>query len=446
MENDWKAKLRDKMSGYSEPEPEGLWEDILSHADIQPKTEVHGRRGQVLRVIPRILVPAAAAAAIAFFAVLKENTKVTSPAPDTTAVSGIVPPDGNRIDVIQPEAEEIPQLLAESRQKPGSTSGQDAPVMANNIPASEQSSHKTETEQVSSETAKVQGTPSSGREEGQSGAEDTSAAQSTSGKRTDRGPDGQRTDSGTGSRQSWDFPEDNMRKKPARRRISSSVFISNLSGSTRNLEGFGTPQTTATAFKGIPASYEISGTPGNGVMMLTKEKESSTDIRHRQPIRTGISFRYNLTERWGVETGLTYSYLSSMMTTGNGTYSGTTDQTLHYIGIPVKASYNFFTRRFITLYASAGGMAEKCVGGKAVTEYKLNNDPIRTSEESLTVKQLQWSVNAAVGAQFNFTRFFGLYIEPGASWHFDDGSMVSTIYKEKPLNFNIEFGLRFSFE
>lgn len=46
--------------------------------------------------------------------------------------------------------------------------------------------------------------------------------------------------------------------------------------------------------------------------------------------------------------------------------------------------------------------------------------------------------------QFNLSSVVGLYVEPGVSYYFDNGSSVSNIYKEKPLNFNLEFGLRFS--
>ena len=47
--------------------------------------------------------------------------------------------------------------------------------------------------------------------------------------------------------------------------------------------------------------------------------------------------------------------------------------------------------------------------------------------------------------QLNLSSVVGLYVEPGVSYYFDNGSSVSNIYKEKPLNFNLEFGLRFSF-
>jgi len=46
----------------------------------------------------------------------------------------------------------------------------------------------------------------------------------------------------------------------------------------------------------------------------------------------------------------------------------------------------------------------------------------------------------------NFTKHLGLYAEPGIAYYFDDGSQIETIRKEHPFNFNLQFGLRFSFE
>ena len=127
-------------------------------------------------------------------------------------------------------------------------------------------------------------------------------------------------------------------------------------------------------------------------------------------------------------------------------YSSKTDQQLHYIGVPLKISYDIFDMKYLTIYAGAGGMVEKCISGTARNRTGINGTDLKETTDRLTIKPLQWSVSAEAGIQGNITDFLGIYIEPGISWHFDNKSIVSTIYKEKPLNFNIEFGLRFSFD
>ena len=87
---------------------------------------------------------------------------------------------------------------------------------------------------------------------------------------------------------------------------------------------------------------------------------------------------------------------------------------------------------------------EKCVSGNLET-VTVTNGGNRTSENtSLDVDPLQWSVTAAAGAQVNFTSRFGLYLEPGIAYYFDDYSGVETIRKEHPINFNLQLGLRFN--
>lgn len=90
-------------------------------------------------------------------------------------------------------------------------------------------------------------------------------------------------------------------------------------------------------------------------------------------------------------------------------------------------------------------MLEKCVSGTLETVYVINNEERESESHSLKVSSLQWSVSAAVGAQVNFTRQLGLYVEPGVVYYFDDHSGIETIRKEHPLNFNLQMGLRFSF-
>ena len=39
-------------------------------------------------------------------------------------------------------------------------------------------------------------------------------------------------------------------------------------------------------------------------------------------------------------------------------------------------------------------------------------------------------------------RFGGLYAEPGVKYYFDNGSRVVNFFKDKPLNLNLQVGLR----
>lgn len=96
----------------------------------------------------------------------------------------------------------------------------------------------------------------------------------------------------------------------------------------------------------------------------------------------------------------------------------------------------------LDLYASAGVRVQKCVSGEVDKRYVIEDMMKSTETERLHVKPLQWSLSGAVGVQWNISRLLGLYAEPGVGYWFDDGSSLQTIYKEKPLNFNLNIGLR----
>lgn len=167
--------------------------------------------------------------------------------------------------------------------------------------------------------------------------------------------------------------------------------------------------------------------------------------KHKMPVTVGVSVRWHLNDRWALESGLTYTKLSSELWSGSESDFYESDQKLHYVGIPVKASYKLWENKLFAFYVSAGGAVEKCVSGKVNTTYTVNGLVEGQEQEDLKVKELQWSTSAAVGAQVKLTPHLGLYVEPSLSYYFKDGSSIETIRKEHPLNFNLQTGLRLTY-
>ena len=151
-------------------------------------------------------------------------------------------------------------------------------------------------------------------------------------------------------------------------------------------------------------------------------EDSLNSIHHHQPIRFGLSLRYRLDDRWSIESGLSYTRLSSDITTTVNDVTTVTEQRLNYIGLPLNISYELWGSRRFDLYVSAGGTIEKC----------------------LDASPWQFSLNGATGVEYKLSNSFSLYAEPGLGYYFKDGSSTPTIYKDHPLNFNLNFGLRFN--
>lgn len=182
----------------------------------------------------------------------------------------------------------------------------------------------------------------------------------------------------------------------------------------------------------------------NDNLRAAETEENEVKVKHRQPVRLGMSVRFKLLDRLGVETGMSYSYLSSDIASGDDEGGFRTEQKLHYVGIPLGVNYDIWKTDFLEVYASAGTMAEFCVSGRSSTEYVSDQTIMKRTETDMKDSRPQWSVNAAAGVQYNFSNLLGLYVEPGVSYYFDNGSSVSNIYKDKPFNFNLNLGLRFT--
>lgn len=182
--------------------------------------------------------------------------------------------------------------------------------------------------------------------------------------------------------------------------------------------------------------------------IVYNQPEVQEEYSHKIPVKVGLTVRYNITGRLGVETGLTYSILSSSVKTGNsetGKNWSTGSQTLHYLGIPLNISFNILNSRYVNIYVTGGGMMEKSISGSIKTDEYVDGKFDRTLTTNISPKGLQWSVNAAAGIQANILPQLGIFVEPGVSHHFKNGSRVRSIYTDKPTDFSLGFGLRYSF-
>lgn len=180
----------------------------------------------------------------------------------------------------------------------------------------------------------------------------------------------------------------------------------------------------------------------NQVLFNNQHARAKTQVKHRFPITVGASVKWYLTDDWAVESGLCYTYLQSDLHSGSQLYLEDR-QKLHYLGIPLKVHRTIWSGSRFSVYASAGGMLEKCVSGTLESAYVTGTGATETESVSLHIRPLQCSVMASLGTQFNFTRWLSLFVEPGMAYFFDDGSKVETIRKEHRFNFDLHFGIRF---
>ena len=171
---------------------------------------------------------------------------------------------------------------------------------------------------------------------------------------------------------------------------------------------------------------------------------TGTKIKHKFPLSAGLSVKKKINDRLSVESGLVYTFLSSELSAGEVDFYSQ-EQRLHYLGIPLKVNYTLWRKDRLSVYASAGGMAELCVDGSLNTNYYLNNIRERKSKTDLDVNKVQLSALASLGVQYDISKPVSIYAEPGIAYYFDDKSVVETIRKEQPLCASVQFGVRLSF-
>ncbi len=169
---------------------------------------------------------------------------------------------------------------------------------------------------------------------------------------------------------------------------------------------------------------------GNSPVYLANHEERQNFY---QPISFGLSVNIPISSKFSVSTGVVYTRLSSDFTSIANSLVYERQQKLHYVGIPLTVQYNVWQWHGLNVYATAGGQADFNVKAYMTTE---------GTETKLEKDNLQWSVNAALGVQYNFIPQLGIYVEPGIKHYFNNGSHIQNYFKHRPTNFNLQIGLR----
>lgn len=155
------------------------------------------------------------------------------------------------------------------------------------------------------------------------------------------------------------------------------------------------------------------------------------------PITFSLTARKSLSQRLGIETGLSYTLLRT-------TYSQSGVKTRcrwHYIGVPLRLNTRIFSTSRYSTYFTVGGELHIPLYSKS---YPVKNaDPyiIRTGRFSTPVS---WSANASLGFSLSLSPDVDLFIEPTVMYHFGSSYKVPNIWTDNKWTFSLPLGLRFN--
>ena len=166
------------------------------------------------------------------------------------------------------------------------------------------------------------------------------------------------------------------------------------------------------------------------------QKSPQGKAKHHAPVSVGMQIAFGVAPRLSLSTGVVYTRTSSDFYPYAPNNDYNVHQVLHYVGIPVGLNYE--------LWSSGGFHAYVMAGAEAAYNVKNDTDEDGTKKQDAKRDRVQFSGKASLGAQYDISPNVGLYIEPGAKYYFDNGSDIENTFKDKKLNFNLQFGLRFN--
>lgn len=419
MKEQWLKEIQKRMADYETEEPAGLWESVQAHLHQPEKAHKRllwlwtKRIGTAAAVIAII----ASAGLLATMENKKENLPVATA--DTPIREQDVVPETMEQDN---ERQQLAAVFPENQ-----TSQENVEKGKKRSPYMEMVTKAGQIDTPSETTTETDCSSEPQQQESATQAEPTEP------------------DKPTKPKQPYPLePELNLpprRSQHISNRLSVSLFASG--GSHSSLHDRSAGEQIA-GMESNPSEWKDN--PMLAILLFSRGQDMEIHIDHKQPIREGVSFSYKLNKRVSLESGLSYTILSSDLKQGSKNHYFTGKQTLHYIGLPLNVKYSIISWKQLDLYASAGALIEQRIKGKVEKKYFIDNKAEKTERENIASKPLQLSANIGAGLQYNLSPTIGIYAEPGLSYYVDDNSSIQTIYKEKPLNFNLNLGIRFSFK
>lgn len=453
MNNDWTDRLRDRMADYEMPVGDELWANIeqsLAQDEVFANKNVHSNHGVARSIVMRrFSIAASIAALLAGSAYVyfhpwnevaeKEVAAIFDKGPKTF------------IDKRQTAVPKDSQAaISDNSQKSISANGQNAMSKdglqtlsgggqtRNNILAQSNSVESVSSESALSLDLDTQSSARSVNEKSETLPSSRSSRKVNS-LITSEGDVMSSAQNGRRTVLAQSSMDEELGRKDKRHRGGLKLQLYGENGFIGKTSGGNSPVLMSSMPSSDPVYYDknikIANFFDERYMAMIPTSDLYEETKHHQPISVGMQVGFHLLPKLKLSTGLVYTKVSSDFISGVYDTRTVSTQDLHYIGIPLNLSYSVWEYKGLHTYVTAGG--EGAVNIKNHTE---TDGEVKESKRD----KMQWSTNASVGIQYDFIPQLGVYVEPGMKYYFDNGSQIENIFKDKKLNFNIQFGLRFN--
>lgn len=466
MNNDWTDRLRDRMADYQMPVGDELWANIeqsLAQDEVFANKNVHSNNGVARSVVMRRFSIAASIAALlaggayvyfhpwneiaenevaAIFDkgpksfIDKRQTAVSKNGQKSISNNGRTALSANGQNTNYDDQTALSDDGQNGMTKDGLHTSSGGGQTRNNILAQSNS-----VDLVSSESALSLDTQSSVRSVNEK-SETVPSSRSSRKVNSLITPEGDVMSSAQNGRRTvlaQNSMDEELGRKDKRHRGGMKLQLYGENGFIGRTSGGNSPVLMSSMPSSDPVFYDkntqITSFFDERYMAMIPTSDLYEETKHHQPISVGMQVGFHLLPKLKLSTGLVYTKVSSDFISGVSDTRTVSTQDLHYIGIPLNLSYSVWEYKGLHTYVTAGG--EGAVNIKNHTE---TDGEVKESKRD----KMQWSTNASVGIQYDFIPQLGVYVEPGMKYYFDNGSQIENIFKDKKLNFNIQFGLRFN--
>lgn len=453
MNNDWTDRLRDRMADYELPVGDELWANIeqsLAQDGVFANKNDHSNYGVARSVVMRRFSIAATIAALlagSAYVYFHPWNKVAE-----NEVAAIF--DKGPKTFIDKRQTAVPKdsraAISDNSQKSISANGQNAMSKdglqtlsgggqtRNNILAQSNSVESVSSESALSLDLDTQSSARSVNEKSETVSSSRSSRKVNS-LITSEGDVMSSAQNGRRTVLAQSSMDEELGRKDKRHRGGLKLQLYGENGFIGKTSGGNSPVLMSSMPSSDPVYYDknikIASFFDERYMAMIPTSDLYEETKHHQPISVGMQVGFHLLPKLKLSTGLVYTKVSSDFISGVSDTRTVSTQDLHYMGIPLNLSYSVWEYKGLHTYVTAGG--EGAVNIKNHTE---TDGEVKESKRD----KMQWSTNASVGIQYDFIPQLGVYVEPGMKYYFDNGSQIENIFKDKKLNFNIQFGLRFN--
>ena len=461
MNNDWTDRLRDRMADYEMPVGDELWANIeqsLAQDEVFANKNDHGNHGVARSIVMRRFSIAASIAALlagsayVYFHPWNEvakkevaaifdkgpNTfidkrKTTVPKDSQAAIS-----DNGQNAIYDNGQTAVSANGQNAMSKDGQQTLSGGRQTRNNILAQSSSVQLVSSESALSLDLDTQSSARSVNEKSETVPSSRSSRKINS-LITSEGDVMSSAQNGRRTVLAQSSMDEELGRKDKRHRGGLKLQLYGENGFIGKTSGGNSPVLMSSMPSSDPVYYDknikITSFFDERYMAMIPTSDLYEETKHHQPISVGMQVGFHLLPKLKLSTGLVYTKVSSDFISGVSDTRTVSTQDLHYIGIPLNLSYSVWEYKGLHTYVTAGG--EGAVNIKNHTE---TDGEVKESKRD----KMQWSTNASVGIQYDFIPQLGVYVEPGMKYYFDNGSQIENIFKDKKLNFNIQFGLRFN--